>query len=337
MDKKGKQEMVGTIIAVVIVAIALQSFGVIDIQSALGGEPSITTAEAVAGACGDPSNTLTFGPVSKKWDPSTTPSTGAGSSVRYYINGGKGTASTATSTKTVRNGAEVNILHSYGSSADTTYYQQLATFVMPCAPIDSGDLSDSELLANGSITWENFNVDTGNKNAGTGADNETINTADTGRWYLAFTTLDKTGVSTPGGQYGLVVEVNKSMYDETTLTLGGQTGVQVPQSYTLSNTDSFAVMWEFPACPTGGIRSCSETLGRLQVTADSGENPTGAGAGTTNALAIGSGDLLGCIVDQSYGLHTITDDIIGPAYVDNEGTALGIFTASGQCQLITVD
>ena len=344
MNKKGQQNnIIMTILGVLLIAVLLDGAGIISLSQITGKEPAVTPT-VISEICSDPSNTLTLGPQKAKWNPSTAVT----DTLRYFkvsngenavFNSGNDKGNKADSaTDVVNNKDGIKVVYGFTSS---TYYATSHEFTMPCGPIDSASRSGglSELIANGTITFNVFNSDTGNKNTGAGVDNETINTAEEGRFdFRSLTTLDKTGFS-PEGNIIATVELNKSMYDEAVTTFNGVgPTTSTPSFYEELNVDSTVRAWTYTGCPDrdSNLRSCNLDLGELKVKADTAENPVGEGQANSAATSVGLGDVKVCLFDEDYWQHTI-DGTIGFSVQDDVGSSAGFVGNLGQCIIVTVD
>ena len=346
LNKKGKGDGVMWIAVILIGALALQQFGLINLGSTAGdGTPSGQVAGAIANSCGTPSGTLTLGPLKSKWNPSTSMST---INVRYFNSGQVAGAFGSVndfgnkldqSTVTATNKDKVLVINGFGSTA---YYSQKQEFEMPCGDASSAsqDGGANELIANGSATFTINNGDTGNINAGTGADNETINTGDTGRFvFSAVNTLDKTGLS-PHGKIHVIVELNGSAYqEEKTIFSGLEKSLFTPQFYTLSNTDSKTVTFLANGCPTGPVaRSCNENWGTLSVVAETTADPVNAGLASSvssNAVKVGNGWIKVSLYDEDWDVNTVTGAPLFGVQKD-DGTRAGLFGTDSQIAFLSV-
>lgn len=343
-----------TLVTLAVVVVALQVIGVVDFSTfTTGGKaPAPTPAQIVADACSDPSNTMTVGPQYRRWSPSTSMSsenvyvweipynsnTKAYSQDKYDANVALG-SKTDSSTLTVNYKDKMAFLYGYAS---TTYWQSFVKDVVaPCGPFASGSLDSgaAQLISNGTITLNAFGSDSpGTKNDGIGTVNESIGSADIGRFDLDIETSDKVGfAATKDGKFLVIVEVNGTTYDEQDFTLDGKppTGA-TPSFYTVLNTDSVTRAWEFNGCPAAGQTKCDVVFGELYVETGSGsEDPIGAGS--TNAGAVGLGDIRITFIPADWYLDTKTYE---PkyGYAKDDGTiASPLYGASGVSYFLNVN
>jgi len=276
----------------------------------------------------------------------------AAENARVDINGVDQGSKADSSTLTVQNGAGVSMVYGIAS---TTYAADYVTFTMPCSPVSSAEFSqpgspvaDANYLGahelwtlDGSPTIDIFNGDTGNRNAGDGADNETIGSADTGRWDIKFSSAAKQAQSPIRHGLGkdskvhVYIEVNATVWDITTQSWSGgdnpvtYEGTGAPTFVAPLTVDSQFLHYTFKGCPnnpqgiSGTEQACNENLGRLQLTAKASQNPN-AGATTDAAASIGTGMVkLHFAYDEFYE-HTIDNRILFDVAKDDGTRAAGI-------------
>lgn len=288
MDKKGKGagDIIALLAGIIVVAMGLSYFGVIPAGTfSLGGqEPAIPQEGATDGVsfCSDPSNTMTVGPMTAKWSPSTSMS-----SINAYLwlNGVKDGSKSDSSTKTIGYNDQVKLLYGYAS---TTYYSELATFNAPCRPFSSAELDNGahELItADVDYTMNVFPFDTGDLTNG-GISNETVGASDSGKWTIRVDADNEKGVAPitvgrPNSKIIVVAELNTTAWKEETATLTGVPGIKkytgpltASNTYVANSTQHSAVAWEMPGFPdiTKG-----ETKGSFDLTftieSESGQDP----------------------------------------------------------------
>ena len=327
MFKKGEQKYGGIMVLAVIALVAIAAWqGGLFSMIAGEADESDDIIDAIEAQCSK-KPTMTIGPLQANHLPTTSM---AAVYARYYVNDGVGVAALDSTTKTVAYGDQIDILYGYGSSADTTYYGQLVSFEVDiCDNFDtrvySTTLEEHKLNRDGTITFKVRPSDAAGDNDEAGSYNETIGTAESGEWDIRLTTADKYGIAAKGGKFMVVAEFNGSIYKESSLTLdGGSPNMAVPGKVAPGAVDNLQYAWEFDACPTGDDRRCDIDLGTLRIEADDGENPTG-GSGAQAAGDVSLGDIKLIIVDQNYGIDSLTGvPILG--YVDNVGNLLGLRT-----------
>lgn len=311
--------------------------------SATGQEtPADTTQIIIAGACEDPTSSYTIGPQSARWSPTTSMSaeevyvweipynraTESYSQDKYDVNVKVGSNSDSTkATATFRN--KYAFLYGYAS---TVYWQSFVKDLeAPCggfqsASIDSGKAA---LIANGTVTLYVYNDDN-LRNSGDGVNNMTLGTSDTKTFNtIRMETADKSGFA-PSGEYLVIVEVNKTIYDEENFQLGGKTTpLTAPGYYVPDQTDSATKAWKFSGCPTGDATRCIANLGGLYVDVASGENPTGSISASSHNVDLG--DIKICFKPADYYLDTYTYE---PKYgfEKNDGTDVSVLhSGNGAC------
>jgi len=330
-------------IAVVVLIFIAYSQGAFDsilgtTASTTGGTTTggTTTGGTIATVCPVPGNTLTVGPMQARNLPGTSVSAQNG---RVYVNGvDQGTKADA-STMTINAGSTVEIIYGIDS---TLYYSDYVKFAMPCGPVSSSEISES-VSAYYDSTYDKahkiwtaetqptllaFSGDTGNLNNGTGADNETIGAADTGRFTLTFTSDADQAISPPRHGLGasskllIIVEQNGTLYDTSKTLLSGA----VKSSYrpsstvlTLDNAVDELVVFEVTGCPTGDARACSLSLGTLSVETKSGagNDPGVLNTGLRDAASVGRGAIKITLAYDDFYRHTIQNSIqFGPQQDD---------------------
>ena len=275
----------------------------------------------------DPDNTLKIGPMSKRWEPTTSVSA---INARLYVNDGTGESVSDSSTSTQTAGSVAEILYGFGANGDTTYHTSYAKFNMPCKAFDSrmagkdpqvpllegSDNAPHELIAygTGNITLTVINDDN-TVNAGDGAGNMTIASGGSAKFDVQeFSTADKEAFS-PIVNGVVRVEANGTMYNEGVFTFGNlerYTGGVSSKLQALESTDSAVVDFVLPKCPdlTTTASRCDLDLGILYVEAESGENPTGSSGIAGASGATGLGDIKLTFFTGNYDTHTKTGKII---------------------------
>ena len=349
-NKKGKGEIAIFILVGAVLLLIFQSGGF----SGIGFAPKSIADDGtpidggqtikVTGVCPDPSNTLTVGPAQARNLPGTSVST---VNHRLYLNNvDQGNFADGT-TATVNAGSKVEVVYGLDSG---TYNSDYVTFAMPCGPLGSSEVSESGSSFYDAIydkahkmwtaetqpTFFLFNGDTGNLNNGTGAENETIGAADTGRFTNVRLVSDSDSAISPP-RHGLakdskvyvVVELNGSLYDSSKTLLGGATKSSYRPSstvLTLDNAVDELVVFEVVGCPSGTARACDLSLGTLSIETKSGAgndpgsvsaNGNGAGTGGRNAAAVGAGAIKITLVYSDFWRHTLENTVnFGPQLDD---------------------
>lgn len=350
LNKKGATNGAIWFILIIIGLLAAQQFGLVNFKGATtpGGTTVITTPSTPTSSCPVPGNTLTVGPAKARFLPGTSM---ASVNHRVFVNGVDQGAKADSATMTVNSGSQVEVVYALD---DTTYNSDYVKFNMPCGPVSSAEISQSGSglynptydkahevwTAMGSPTIDIFNGDTGNKNAGTGADNETIGAADSGRFTIKFIGVADQASSPPrhgsitgvkGGDSSnsrvyMVVEVNGTLYDTSKFALTGGDGrvssyTPSTQTLTLANAVDQLKVYEFSGCPRGSDRSCSVNIGTLYVESKSGggNNPGVLNTGGQSAAAVGAGALkLTFVYEDSYR-NTLTNVLsFGPEEDDGD-------------------
>jgi len=342
MNKKGQGAAIW-IAVIVLVGIGLiyaNSQGIFEKKTTPGPGPVPDE-----GSCADPSNTMTIGPVKYVLTPSNT----TAESSRVFVDGVDQGTKTDGSTMTIGHKKQIDILYGYGSNSA---YTNRVTFNAPCEPFSTGEIDGAAnelLIMDGALTVSAFNSDTGNKNAGDGADNETIGSGETGSFDLSFSSADKSGVSgsteticngmylttaqnkatcttVNKGKVHAFFEVNGSMYDQTKTLLAGSAPSSrgnKPSWLALAAVDDEVVEFIIDGCPQGSKSACDSKLGKLQVSAKTGENPVGGGV--QGAAGISLGDVKGILVYENFYLNTRTGKIeYGIQKDDGTETSTGI-------------
>ena len=341
------------IIAVSVLVLIAYSQGAFDAilgtQSTTGGTTGTGGGVVTqTSTCPVPGNTLTVGPAKAKFLPGTSVST---VNHRVFVNGVDQGAKADSATMTVNSGSQVEVVYALD---DTTYNSDYVKFSMPCGPVSSAEISQpgsavynsaydkafEVWTAMGSPTIDVFNGDTGNKNAGTGADNETIGAADSGRFTIKFIGVADQASSPPrhgaitgvkGGDSSksrvyMVVEVNGTLYDTSKFTLTGGDGTlssytPSTQVLTLANAVDQLKVYEFAGCPRGTDRSCSVNVGTLYVESKSGagNNPGVLNAGLASAVGVGNGQLLLTFIYEDHYRNSLTNVLsFGPEEDDGD-------------------
>ena len=334
-NKKGKMELGMTILVIAVVVLVLNQVspgilsGIFGTQPTDGGTTGTTTTTTrTSSQCPVPGNTLTVGPMLAKNLPGTSVSA---QNARVYVNSVDQGSKADSSTMTVNAGSMVEIIYGIGSTA---YYTDYAKFAMPCGPVSSAEVSksgsnyfDSNYLGAHEIwsietqpTLLAFNGDTGNLNNGTGADNETVGTSDTGRFTIKFTSDADQALSPPrhgiakDSKLIIAFEQNGTLWDTSkTLLSGALKSSYRPSSnvLTLDNAVDELVVFEATGCPSGTLRACSLDLGTLNV-----ESKTGAGndpgvlnTGLRTAASVGAGAIKITLIYNDFYRHTIDNSI----------------------------
>ena len=333
INKKAEMQVVPILILGAILLIASAQFGGLGnlFSSAVGGQTG-EDGEAPSGpgldlstVCADPSNTMTVGPMQRRFNPATSM---ASENVRTWIDGVDQGTSADSSTRTVGDCQEIAIIYGYQSG---THYSDGAVFTAPCSPFVSASKDGNSHLLwqhDTNITITATNGDNGNVNDGIGTSNESIGSGEIGRFTLKLEADNLQALSPkrnvwnptkltpeyfPGqsrpdaSKIIIVVEVNGSRYDVAQTTISGGEAVKdnsyFPAGiYATSNVDSKTTTFIVDGCPREGQKICNINLGTLSVQAKTGENPPGGYA--TGAAGVGDGDIRLEIYNQDWETHT---------------------------------
>lgn len=364
--KSGALVVIVAIVALfALVPYAAQQWGY-DITAAISGEtpqtPAQATQEKVATTVcppgSDTTNTMTIGPMKQKWSPTTSMSTinarvfkisksvDANGNVVYDTFKSSNDEGSKTDSSTLSVGAQdkMGLIYGYLSA----YGSRWIEFTAPCQAFSTGSYITSgknEIVKNSSsgITFRVKNGYSGLQQDFVGGQNETINQAGVGKFEVTLQTVENEGISAGTdennvvGNVILIVELNKSTYDETATTFESLSKTTVPSFYTLTNTDSYAVAFVTAGGPDPNqeaSRYFDRNLGKLSVTAESGENPVGG------SQTIGLGNVKLCVFDEQWSLDTITGaPVFGAEKLKDgapAGTTAGSYGSEGDCKIFDV-
>lgn len=350
LNKKGESGIMW-LIAIALSVLVIQQVGVFDFSTlgasatlAEDGTTTPTTGTTLDTFCADPSNTMTYGPMQRKFSPATSMS---GENARSWIDGIDQGTNADSSTRTVGAGQEIAIVYGYQSA---THYSDTAVFTAPCAPFSSASKDgESHLLwqHDTNITITATNGDNGNVNNGLGDSNESIGSGEIGRFTLKLEADNLQAYSpkrnpfVPGqvtpeyfpsiakpenSKIVIIAVFNGSRYDAAQTTMSGGEAVKDNSYYpagihSTANIDDDVVTFVTDGCPRAGQKICNINLGTLAVQAKTGENPPGEVAGT-GAAAIGAGEIRLDFFNMDWETHTEKPTVIFGTEQD-DGTIAG--------------
>lgn len=352
LNKKGESNIWLTLLVIGVLALIVQQMGIFDFRtlgSSVGedttttGGTTTTTGTTLDTFCADPSNTMTYGPMQRRYSPATSMS---GENARSWIDGIDQGTNADSSTRTVGAGQEIAIVYGYQSA---THYSDTAVFTAPCAPFSSASKDgESHLLwqHDTNITITATNGDNGNVNDGIGSSNESIGSGEVGRFTLKLEGDNLQAFSPKRNPFAptqvtpeyfpniakpenskivMVVVFNGSIYDAAQTTLSGGEGVKDNSYYpagihSSANIDDDVVTFVTDGCPRAGQKICNINLGTLAVQAKTGENPPG---GYEQAAAgVGRGDIRLDFFNMDWETHTEKPTVIFGTEQD-DGTIAG--------------
>jgi len=184
--------------------------------------------------------TLTVGPAERMFAPTTKATT---SYHRVIKNGVDKGLYLDGSTLTANPGDQVAI---FWGENDTTYYAAKQEFTVPCnGEVTAGEMPDSnayKMYSNGTgVTVRAFNTNDGNKN--TDGVNQSLSAGDVETLDVELRGVYQKAMS-PYGKIVVVIEANKSVYDE--LRLGSFETATKPDQHTVENADKQTWTFEIP-------------------------------------------------------------------------------------------
>ena len=350
LNKKGESGIMW-LIAIALAVLVLQQVGVFDFrtlgQGSTVGEDGTTTTPStgtdIANFCPDPSNTMTYGPMQRKYNPTTSMSA---ENARSWIAGIDQGTNADSSTRTVGAGQEIAIIYGYQSA---THYSDAAVFKAPCAPFSSASQDGSAHLLwqhATNITVTTTNGDNGNVNDGIGSSNESIGSGELGKFTLKLEGTNLQAFSPARNAWApaevtptyfptqsrpeksrivMVAVFNGSRYDSSQITISGGEMVKDNTYYpagihSVANVDDDTVTFVTEGCPRAGQKICNLNLGTLSVQAKTGENPPGGY--DTGAAAVGGGDIRLDFYNQDWDTHTEASTMVFGTEQD-DGTIAG--------------